>query len=68
MELETMTPPQMRVLRNSIFQAEKNLALVATRHGKDSREYQAALRKLVQYWAVLKMSHGAEDFLAEVTR
>lgn len=59
--------PQQRVLRNDVFAAERNLARLAEQHGKDSWEYQEQLKKLAQLWHVLRMTHGQEDFIRELT-
>lgn len=60
--------PEQRVIRNDIFQAERNLVRVEAEFGKSSAEYQNALRRFARLWSILRMTHSQESFLHEITR
>ncbi|HEY9745965.1 MAG TPA: hypothetical protein V6C99_07090 [Oculatellaceae cyanobacterium] len=61
-----MSSVPQKVLLYDILQAEQRLSQAEQIHGKGSAEYQAAQRKLVRLWSMLKLMHQKEDFLQEV--
>lgn len=63
-----MAPPQQRVLRNDVLQAERGLLQVEAQHGKDSPEYRQALTRMARLWSVLKLTRGQDEFLQDLLR
>jgi hypothetical protein len=58
---------EQRVLRNDVYQAEKNLSKTAATYGKTSPEYQDALKRFARLWSVLRMTRSHEEFFNEVS-
>lgn len=55
-------------LTAQVMAAELQLTYFAARHGKDSVEYQQALKDFATAWYLLKKNRNQEDFLHEVTQ
>ncbi len=53
-------------LTTEVMAAELHLTYFATRHGKDSIEYQNSLRSFATAWHLLKQSRLNEEFCKEV--
>jgi hypothetical protein len=59
---------EQRVLRHDVQMAEKSVAQTAVAYGKNSKEYQEALKRFARLWSVLKMTRSHDEFITEVTQ
>jgi hypothetical protein len=66
MSAQTELATQNRQVQELVVQAvaaETNLTFIESRHGKDSEEYQSALREFAAAWYVLKQRRNVTEFL-----
>lgn len=57
----------VKELTAHVMAAELNLTFFASRHGKESFEYQQALKDFATAWYLLRRNRDSDDFLKEVT-
>ena len=57
---------EQQLLRNDVCKAEQSLLSIGNEYGKDSQQYQSALKRFMRLWFVLKMTRRQQEFLHEV--
>ncbi len=57
---------EQQSLRNDVCKAEHNLLSIGNEYGKESQQYQSALKRFLRLWFVLKLTRKQQEFLHEV--
>ncbi|MCA9789387.1 MAG: hypothetical protein KC476_01510 [Cyanobacteria bacterium HKST-UBA06] len=58
--------PWIKQLTTHVIAAELNLTFFAARKGKDSPEYQNALKEFATVWYLLKQNRHRDEFVKEI--
>lgn len=62
-----MPMPNVDALQEDLVMAQNRVTQTELAYGKNSFEYQAALKHFSQLWFVLKMSRRQEEFCHDLT-
>lgn len=63
-----MALPEQRVLRHDLLKAQHDLNHAESQFGKQSQEYQTALKQFARLWNVLRLTHSQDAFLKDLMR
>jgi hypothetical protein len=58
--------PWIKQLTTHVIAAELNLTFFAARKGKNSEEYQSALKEFATVWYLLKQNRHRDEFVKEI--
>ena len=62
-----MPMPTMDALQEDVLLAQERLSQTERVYGKDSAQYQLALKQFSQMWFVLKMARRKDEFFGDIT-
>jgi len=63
---EFMPKLEQQTLRQDVCRAEQTLLSIEKEYGKESQQYQSALKRFLRLWFILKMTRTNQEFLHEV--